>query len=155
MEGSKIFSCEINVNSIFARMKDFSYYIGESIKTDQKVAELAAKIQASDDEDPILFDLLSNSVTIVSNTLLSNIGETSYEKTDDTIFFTIRAKYNTPDYIENQIVDYITDYIATYILINWLDIVTTDKSKVFNDSLSRIEREIKILSSRRNKPERP
>jgi len=155
MEGSKIFVCEIGIDDVFSRMKDKSYYIGESLKSDPKYIELAAKLQASDDENPILCDFMSNSVTIISNILSSLIGETSYEKTDETILLTIRAKSNTPDYVENQLVDYITNYMSIYILTQWLDLINPNSSKTFEDSLLKLENEIRILSSRRTKPERP
>lgn len=155
MEGSKILNCEIVKSEIFAKMKDSSYYIGESMKSDPRAVELAAKIQASDDEDPKLIDIMANAVSVVANIISSMVGETSYEQTDDSLVFTVRAKSNVPDYMESQLSGYITNYMSTYILYGWLELVSPESAKTFNESLSRLEKEIRILGSRRTKPERP
>ena len=82
------------------------------------------------------------------------IGETSYEKDDSTISFITRAKTNTPEYIDEQLKDYIVNYMSTYILRNWLNVIKSDEAQRFNDTLPRLENEIIQLAARRTKPER-
>lgn len=153
MEGSKLLTIEISVPSIIIRMKDHVYYMGESAKTDPRLVEIGAKMQASDDENPILNDFINDATSIVSNLLSRVIGETVYSKDESTITFMTKATANTPD-IEDQVADYIANYMATYILENWLNIIKPDESKRFSENRTRFENEIVLLAARRSKPER-
>lgn len=153
MEGSKTITTQIVINDILLRMKDQAYYIGESAKADPRLVEISAKIQASDDDDPILKDYISDATSIVCNLLSRMIGETSYQNDDSNITFTTKAKSNTPD-IEAQLKDYIVNYMSTYILKNWLNVVKADEAQRFDAMLTRLENEIIQLAARRTKPER-
>lgn len=153
MEGSKTITTQIVINDILLRMKDQAYYIGESAKADPRLVEISAKIQASDDDDPILKDYISDSTSIVCNLLSRMLGETSYQNEGSNVTFTTKAKANTPD-IDVQLKDYIVNYMSTYILKNWLNVVKADEAQRFNDMLTRLENEIIQLAARRSKPER-
>ena len=153
MEGSKLITTEISVNSIMLRMKDHVYYMGESAKADPRLVEIGAKMQASDDEDPILNDFINDATSIVSNLLSRVMGETTYSKDESTITFMTKSTANTPD-IEEQVADYIANYMATYVLENWLNVIKPDESKRFSENRTRLENEIVILAARRSKPER-
>lgn len=153
MEGSKTITTQIVINDILLRMKDHAYYIGESAKADPRFVEISAKIQASDDDDPILKDYISDATSIVCNLLSRMLGETSYQNEGSNITFTTRAKTNTPD-IDAQLKDYIVNYMSTYILKNWLNVVKADEAQRFNEMLTRLENEIIQLAARRSKPER-
>ena len=153
MEGSKLITTEISVQSIMLRMKDHAYYMGESTKSDAKLVEIGAKMQASDDEDPILNDFMNDAISIVSNTLSRTIGETCYSRDESMITLNIKAKSNTPD-IEAQLTDYVTNYMSVYILEKWLNVIKSDESKRFSEDRTRLESEIVLLASRRSKPER-
>ncbi len=153
MEGSKTITTEIVIQDILLRMKDHAYYIGESAKADPRFVEISAKIQASDDDNPILKDYISDATSIVCNLLSRMIGETNYENDDSNITFTTKAKTNTPN-IDAQLKDYIVNYMSTYILKNWLNVIKADEAQRFNDMLTRLENEIIQLAARRTKPER-
>lgn len=153
MEGSKLITTEISVPSIMLRMKDHVYYMGESAKADPRLVEIGAKMQASDDEDPILNDFINDATSIVSNLLSRVMGETTYSKDESTITFMTKSTANTPD-IEEQVADYIANYMATYVLENWLNVIKPDESKRFSENRTRLENEIVILAARRSKPER-
>lgn len=153
MEGSKTITTEIVIQDILLRMKDHAYYIGESAKADPRSVEISAKIQASDDDNPILKDYISDATSIVCNLLSRMIGETNYENDDSNITFTTKAKTNTPN-INAQLKDYIVNYMSTYILKNWLNVIKADEAQRFNDMLIRLENEIIQLAARRTKPER-
>lgn len=153
MEGSKLITTEISMQSIMLRMKDHAYYMGESTKSDARLVEIGAKMQASDDENPILGDFINDATSIVSNLLSRVMGETTYVKDESTITFMTKATSNTPD-IEEQVADYVTNYMATYILEKWLNVIKSDESKRFSEDRTRLESEIVLLASRRSKPER-
>lgn len=154
MEGSKSIKSSVSVNSLLLRVKDQAYYIGESAKSDPKLVEISAKIQASDDDNPVLNDFVSDSTSTVCNLLSRMLGETSYEKSDDSITFTVKAPVNTPDYLQTQLNDYILNYMATNILKSWLNMVKSDEAKRFEETVLKLENEIVQLSARRTKPER-
>nr|DAX02753.1 MAG TPA: hypothetical protein [Bacteriophage sp.] len=153
MEGSKSLTPQIAVKTLLLRVKDQAYYIGESAKSDPRLVEISAKIQASDDDDPILKDFVSDATSVVCNLLSRMLGETSYSNEGENITFTIKAAANTPD-LQDQLVDYITNYMSTSILRNWLNTVKSDEAKRFDEKLIRLETELIQLSARRLKPER-
>lgn len=153
MEGSKSLTPQVVVGDLLLRVKDQAYYIGESAKSDPSLVEISAKIQASDDDDPILKDYVSDATSVVCNLLSRMLGETSYTDGDGNITFTIKAAANTPD-LQDQLVDYITNYMSTAILRSWLNVIKSDEAKRFEEMLVRLETELIQLSSRRLKPER-
>lgn len=153
MEGSKSLTPQVVVKNILLRVKDQAYYIGESAKSDPRLVEISAKLQASDDDDPILKDYVSDATSVVCNLLSRMLGETSYTDGDGNITFTIKAAANTPD-LQDQLVDYITNYMSTAILRSWLNVIKSDEAKRFEEMLVRLETELIQLSARRLKPER-
>lgn len=153
MEGSKNLTPQVVVKNLLLRVKDQAYYIGESAKSEPRLLEISAKIQASDDDDPILKDYVSDATSVVCNLLSRMLGETSYADGDGNITFTIKAAANTPD-LQDQLVDYITNYMSTAILRSWLNVIKSDEAKRFEEMLVRLETELIQLSSRRLKPER-
>lgn len=154
MEGSKSLTPQVSVKNLLLRVKDQAYYIGESAKSSPNLVEISAKIQASDDDDPILKDYISDATSVVCNLLSRMLGETSYSDEGENITFTIKASANTPDYMQEQLVDYITNYMSTSILRSWLNVIKSDEAKRFEELLVRLETEIIQLSARRLKPER-
>lgn len=153
MEGSKSLTPQVVVKNLLLRVKDQAYYIGESAKSDPRLVEISAKIQASDDDDPILKDYVSDATSVVCNLLSRMLGETSYTDGDGNITFTIKAAANTPD-LQDQLIDYITNFMSTAILRSWLNVIKSDEAKRFEEMLVRLETELIQLSARRLKPER-
>lgn len=154
MEGSKSLTPQVSVKNLLLRVKDQAYYIGESAKSNPNLVEISAKIQASDDDNPILKDYISDATSVVCNLLSRMLGETSYSDEGENITFTIKASANTPDYMQEQLVDYITNYMSTSILRSWLNVIKSDEAKRFEELLVRLKTEIIQLSARRLKPER-
>lgn len=154
MEGSKSLTPQVSVKDLLLRVKDQAYYIGESAKSNPNLVEISAKIQASDDDNPILKDYISDATSVVCNLLSRMLGETSYSDEGENITFTIKASANTPEYMKEQLVDYITNYMSTSILRSWLNVIKSDEAKRFEELLVRLETEIIKLSARRLKPER-
>lgn len=154
MEGSKSLTPQVSVKNLLLRVKDQAYYIGESAKSNPNLVEISAKIQASDDDNPILKDYISDATSVVCNLLSRMLGETSYSDEGENITFTIKASANTPDYMQEQLVDYITNYMSTSILRSWLNVIKSDEAKRFEELIVRLETEIIQLSARRLKPER-
>lgn len=154
MEGSKTITTEVTYASIMERMKDHVYYLGESVKSNPQLVEIGAKLQASADEDPVLKDFIKDATAIVCNLISRSLGLTTYEDSEGTdVTFTTKAPANSPD-ISAQLKDYITNYMATYVLESWLRIIKADEANRFSDMRNRLENEIVLLSTQRNKPTR-
>lgn len=153
MEGSKTITTEITLSDIMNRVKDHVYYLGESVKSDARLVELGAKIQASNDEDPVLKDFISDATSIVSNLVSRTLGLTTYNNEGTKITFTTKATANAPD-VGAQLKDYATNYVATYVLESWLKIVKPDEAPRFVETRTRLEQEIVLLAAQRSKPSR-
>ena len=153
MEGSKKIEVSITIKSILERMKDMSYYIGESAKSNPQIIELGAKIQASDDEDPLLNDFISDGLSIVSNLLSAMVGESKYASSQGIITISVSATSNTPD-IGSELKDYATNYLSAYTLEKWLEMIKPDESARYKENRSRMEAEMAKLAARRKKPVR-
>lgn len=153
MEGSKSISVTVTSAKVLERVQDQVYYLGESIKSNPALVELGAKIQASSDEDPILNDFISDSVSIVNNLLSRTIGLTTYTNNKTTISFTSKATKNTPD-LQTQLQDYVLNYISTYVMEQWLSVVKSDEAARFGQVRERLEHEIVLLAAQRSKPTR-
>lgn len=156
MEGSKIIITEITISSLLAQMKDHSYYLGESLKSDGKLTELGAKIQASNDEDPILKDFINTGVTTISNLLTRVLGITSYiwDTKKNEVTFTTKAPANFPDYQAESLKDSIISYLSCHVLSNWLNLIKHDEVSRFENLKQAQENDIIQLSAQRSKPQR-
>lgn len=76
MEGSKTITLELTTGQLFEKMKSQSYILGESLKSNDQMIELAAKIQASDDDDNDLKDIVIDGSTKLGNLLSRVLGKT-------------------------------------------------------------------------------
>lgn len=156
MEGSKIITTEITVSALLGQMKDHSYYLGEALKSDSRLIELGAKIQASNDEDPVLKDFINNGVTKVGNLLTRVLGITAFEwdANKAKVTFTTKAVANFPDNQEDSLKGNIINYLSCYVLSSWLKLIKHDESTRFDEMRKEQENEIIQLSAQRSKPQR-
>lgn len=156
MEGSKVLPLKLTIQALFAQMKEHSYYLGEALKSDPKLMELAAKIQASDDDDPILKDFIQSGGTKLGNLLSRVLGKTSYawdaEKT--TITFTTSAVANFMSSQEDTLKDNMLSYLSYYVLSKWLNLIKPNECDRFEKLLLEIEEDMRQLGAQRDKPKR-
>lgn len=156
MEGSKVITLELTSKSLFEQMKEHSYYLGEALKTDPKLAELAAKIQANDDDDTILKDFIQEGGTKLGNILSRVLGKTSYawDGGKTKITFTTNAVSNFMESQKETIKDNMLSYLSYYTLAKWLNLIKPDESSRFDARLGEIEEELRLLGAQRDKPTR-
>lgn len=156
MEGSKVLTLKLTTQSLFAQMKEHSYYLGEALKSDPQLMELAAKIQASNDDDIVLRDFVQSGGTKLGNLLSRVLGKTSYSwnegKTEVT--FTTNAVANFMDSQRLTLQDNMLNYLSYYVLSKWLNLIKPDECKRFEDLLVEIEGDMRQLGAQRDKPVR-
>lgn len=156
MEGSKTLILELTVANLFAQMKDHSYYLGEALKSNPQLIELAAKIQACDDDDTVLKDFVQQGGTKLGNILSRVVGKTSYvwdvDKTK--ITFTTNAVSNFMDTQKDTLQDSMLCYISSYVLSKWLNLIKPDEAPRFEKMLAEYEDDMRQLGAQRNKPTR-
>lgn len=156
MEGSKILTLELTTQSLFAQMKEHSYYLGEALKSDPQLMELAAKVQASDDDDTVLKDFIQSGGNKLGNLLSRVLGKTSYtwdaEKTK--ITFTTNAVANFMDSQKLTLQDSMLNYLSYYVLSKWLNLIKPNECERFEKLLLEIEGDMRQLGAQRDKPVR-
>lgn len=162
MEGSKELTLTLTTKDLFAQMKDQSYLIGEALKSNPQVMELAAKIQASDDDDVTLQDFAQSGGTKLGNILSRVLGKTSYKwstsmvdsKEVKQLVFTTNAVANFMDSQKDTLKDSILNYLSVYILSKWLNLIKPDESARFENMLKELEEDMRQLGAQRDKPKR-
>lgn len=162
MEGSKILTLELTTKDLFAQMKDQSYLLGESLKSNPQLIELAAKIQASDDDDVTLQDFAQAGGTKLGNILSRVLGKTSYEWQETgegpskvkKLIFTTNAVANFMDSQQDTLKDSMLHYLSCYILSKWLNLIKPDESQRFEVMLKDLEEDMRQLGAQRDKPKR-
>ncbi len=156
MEGSKTITMELTVTSLFGQMKEHSYYLGEALKSNPQIAELAAKIQAGDDDDSVLKDFIQSGGTKLGNLLSTILGKTAYAwDTDKTkLTFTTNAVANFMDSQVDILKDSMLNYLSYYTLAEWLNLIKPDESQRYKEKLVELETDMRILGTHRSKPTR-
>ena len=162
MEGSKELTLTLTTKDLFAQMKDQSYLIGEALKSNPQVMELAAKIQVSDDDDVTLQDFAQSGGTKLGNILSRVLGKTSYKWSTSTVddkevkqlVFTTNAVANFMDSQKDTLKDSMLNYLSVYILSKWLNLIKPDESARFEAMLKELEEDMRQLGAQRDKPKR-
>lgn len=156
MEGSKEIVLEITKADLASQMKEHSYYLGEALKSNAQFIELAAKLQASDDDDTVLMDFIKEGSTKMGNVLSRVVGKTSYkwDEGKTKVTFTTNAVANFMDAQKDTLKDSMVSYISAYILYKWLNLMKPDECPRFATVLSDLEEDMRQLGAQRDKPVR-
>ena len=156
MEGSKILTLELTTEQLFVQMKSQSYLIGEALKSNPQLIELAAKIQASDDDDEDLRDIINAGATKLGNLLSRVLGKTKYEWDSGhaKVTFTTNAVANFMDMQKGTLKDSMLNYLSYYTLSKWLNLIKSDESVRFENLLRELEDDMRQLGAQRDRPKR-
>lgn len=156
MEGSKILTLELTTGQLFVQMKSQSYLIGEAMKSNPQLIELAAKIQASDDDDDDLRDIINAGATKLGNLLSRVLGKTKYEwdSGHTKVTFTTNAVANFMDMQKGTLKDSMLNYLSYYTLSKWLNLIKSDESVRFENLLRELEDDMRQLGAQRDRPKR-
>lgn len=156
MEGSKELTLELTTEQLFIQMKSQSYLIGEALKSNPQLIELAAKIQASDDDDEDLRDIINAGSTKLGNLLSRVLGKTKYEwdAGHTKVTFTTNAVANFMDTQKDTLKDSMLNYLSYYTLSKWLNLIKPDESGRFETLLRELEEDMRQLGAQRDRPKR-
>ena len=159
MEGSKTVVLALTTKALYAQMKEHSYYLGEALKSNPQIIELAAKIQAGDDDDTVLKDFVQQGGSKLGNVLSNVVGKTVYAWSNDasngdTITFTVSAVSNFMDAQKDTLKDVMINYLSTYTLSEWLSLIKPDEAVRFAAKLKDYEEDMRRLGAQRDKPTR-
>lgn len=156
MEGSKEITQTLTLTELLEQMREHSYYLGEALKSNPQVIELAAKIQASTDDNSVLADFVQAGATKLGNVLSRVVGKTYYAWDDDktSITFTTNAVANFMDAQKGTLTDSMLNYLSCYILADWLNLIKPDEAQRFTARLADYEEDMRQLGAQRDKPTR-
>lgn len=156
MEGSKTVTLTLTTTELYAQMKEHSYYIGEALKSNPQLIELAAKIQAGNDDDTMLKDFAKQGGAKLGNILSNVVGKTVYVWSSDgaSITFTMSAVSNFMDAQKDTLKDSMVNYLSVYMLAEWLDHIKPDEAQRFFAKLKDYEEDMRRLGAQRDKPAR-
>lgn len=156
MEGSKVITQTLTTTELLEQMEEHSYYLGEALKSNPQVIELAAKLQASSDDYSLLKDFVQAGATKLGNICSRVIGKTTYAWDDDktSITFTTNAVANFMDDQIGTFADCMLNYLSYYVLEKWLNIIKPDESARFAQMLVALEEDLRQLGAQRDKPTR-
>ena len=156
MEGSKTITLTVTKEKLLEQIKEHSYYLGEALKSNPQVMELAAKLQAGDDDDTVLLDFVTEGSTKLGNILSRVVGKTTYawDNSQGTCTYTINAVANFMDAQKGTLNDAMLNYVSVFVLSRWLNLIKADESTRFTSMLDTIEEDMRQLGAQRDKPKR-
>lgn len=154
MEGSKTISTVIKLADVVIGVQANSYYAGEARKDNTELLEAGARIQASDDEDELLKDYIKTGVTKLTNVLTKILGETTCVWGTDDVTFTTKTVANFMDSQKDSLLLAMKDYLVDTCLRDWLALMKPGEEKLFENKLTELSAEIRVLASHRKKPVR-
>lgn len=156
MEGSQTVTLTLTMASLSSQVKEHTYYIGEALKSDPRLIELAAKIQASSDDDSVLKDFIKEGSVKLSNTLARVLGKLTYSwnQAGDTITYTVNAVANFMSSQVNALQDTMLAYMSCYVLSKWLNLIKPDEAARFESMLAGYEEDLRQMGAQRSKPTR-
>lgn len=156
MEGSKTITTVIKLSDVVIGVQTNSYYAGEARKDSTDMLEAGARIQASDDEDDLLKDYIKTGVTKLTNVLTKILGETTcaWGADDVDVTFTTKTVANFMDSQKDSLLLAMKDYLVDTCLRDWLALMKPGEEKLFENKLTELSTEIRVLASHRKKPVR-
>lgn len=156
MEGSQTITLTLTMSGLSAQVKEHTYYIGEALKSDPRVIELAAKIQASADDDTVLKDFIKEGSVRLSNVLARVLGKLTYawNQAGTTLTYTVNAVANFMSSQTNALEDTMLSYMSCYVLSKWLNLIKPDEAVRFESMLAGYEEDLRQMGAQRSKPTR-
>lgn len=154
MEGSLTVTLTLTMTALSAQVKMHTYYLGEALKSDPRIMELAAKIQASADDDPVLKDFIKEGSVKLSNILARVLGKLTYtwNQAGDTVTYTVNAVANFMNSQVNALQDTMLAYVSCYVMTKWLSLIKPDEAARFEQMLAGYEEDLRQMGAQRNKP---
>lgn len=153
---SKNVSFQFTQKEVLLQAKLRAYYLGESLK-DDKLMEIATKLQANDDDDDVLVNFAlnsSNKVIDVLNPVCIDANVVKSGETGSEIYkydLTMVSSYadSQTEIIKNGVLD----YMINWTLYEWLSLMSQNSAKLFFDKCAIAGDDIRKRINKRLKPE--
>lgn len=153
---SKNVSFQFSQKEVLSQAKLRAYYLGEALK-DDKMMELATKLQATDDNDDVLVNFAlnsSNKVIDILNPVCIDAVVTKSGTTGSEIYkFDLTMVSSYADSQTEIIKNGILDCMINWTLYEWFSLMSQDSAKLFFDKCSIAELDIRKRVNKRLKPE--
>lgn len=152
---------QVEREAILYQVKLSSYHIGD-VRKDDKTMDLAAKVQASDDDDDLLIKFSDSGAAKVLDVLSSVLSETTLEITEvvkeevpcSTYEYTLDVVSSFDANQKKGILEGVTDYIINWTLFEWLSIVYPESAKINFDKCELIRSDLRSRINARTRPVR-
>lgn len=153
---SKKIDFQIMQKEIMLQSKIRTYYLGEALK-DDKMMEIATKMQANDDNDDVLVGFALNSSNKVIDVLNPVCIDASVSKAGtagaESFNFDLTMVSSYADSQTEIIKNGIFDYMVNWTLYEWLSLMFPNSAKLFFEKCSITEADIRKRINKRLKPE--
>lgn len=159
----KKFTIELEREAVLHATKLESYYAGESRKTDEKYAEIATKMQMSDDNDDILNGYANAAAHRAKDIIMQVLADVEITASE------VVKEGTTPDvkfifamdvpetYDGNQktaLLEGIKAYMINWIMAEWYNVVAPAEAKPYYEKVGLLESDIRNRIIKRTKPVR-
>lgn len=156
MEGSNSITISVMRKEFLDRLKLGAYYVGESVKGE--LQEVAAMLQASDDDDAVLTDYFREGNIELANILQKYMGKTTFTETttpaaNACIAFTISSVQNFNESNVSGLTNALYDYLVDFGLKEWSKPVP-NTAQYYEEKLKEDTQAIREFCCHRKKPNR-
>lgn len=154
---SKLVNFQINQKDVLLQVKLRAYYHGEALK-DDKMMELASKMQANDDNDDVLAKFAINAggklIDVLSPVCIDAKVEVTGLSGAEIYIFSLTMTEGYADSQTNIIKDSSFDYMVNWTIYEWLSLMFPSSAKSFFDKCLLAEGDIRRRINKRLKPSR-
>lgn len=152
---SKVVEFQFDKKDVLLQVKLRTYYHGEALK-DDKMIELATKMQANDDNDDVLAGFATNAgnklIDVLNPVCIDAEMEKNAVEGSEVFKFTLTMTDTYADSQTNIIKDGSFDYMVNWAVYEWFTLMFPSSSKNFFDKCTLIENDIRRRINKRLKP---
>lgn len=156
-----VIKIQVSRETVLYQAKIQTYYVGDARK-DDKLMDIATKMQASDENDDVLNQFAdggANKVLDILTPLLGDVALTNEAVVKDgTQTATYEYSMDVPPTFDgNQnkaIQEGATNFITNWIIYEWLSLVYPEMAKIFFEKCGIVESELRHRINMRTKPVR-
>lgn len=155
MNGTNSITIAITRKTVLDRIKMGAYYIGESVKGE--LQEVAAMLQACDDDDEVLNDFFMEGNTELANILQKYMGKSTFAVTGSSATtaasYTISSVDNFNESNLSGLTNAMYDFLVDFGLKEWSKPVP-NTAQYYEEKIKEDTQAIRELCCHRKKPDR-
>lgn len=156
-----VIKIQVSRETVLYQAKIQTYYVGDSRK-DDKLMDLATKMQASDENDDVLNQFANSGANKVLDILTPLLGDVTLTNNQEVKDGAEVATYEysmdvPPTFDGNQskaIQEGATNFMTNWTIYEWLTLVYPEMAKIFFEKCALIESDLRHRINMRTKPVR-